>query len=151
MLGADFQQGTKACRGRCALLSILFAVAGLIPTLLVAQPEWKTFSNRAGWSMNYPANWTVASCHSCSDPTAPDVYVDFFPPKNRETGFVMVEHLASQPSTMTVNQWLMELKRTANQNHQLAEESYMLNGMPALRVRYYNSSDRGHQMEAVYV
>ena len=130
---------------------MLFVVAGFLPIAQSAQPPWKTFSNRAGWSMNYPGDWTVASSHSCSDPTAPEVYVDFFPPKKREAGFVMVEHLADKPSTMTVDEWLNDLKKTANQNPLLTEERFTLNGLPALRVRYRNPSDGGQEMEAVYV
>ena len=63
----------------------------------------------------------------------------------------MVQHLADQPSNMNVDEWLNDLKKTANQNPQLAEERFTLNGLPALRVRYRNPSDGGHEMEVIYV
>lgn len=63
----------------------------------------------------------------------------------------MLEHLADKPSTMAVDEWLNEVKRNANQNPQLTEERFMLNGLPALRVRYRNPSDGGLEMETVYV
>jgi hypothetical protein len=151
MFRPDSQHRTKDKTDGCGLLSVLFVVAALFAIALSAEPSWKTFSNRAGWSMNYPGDWTVASCRSCSDPTAPEVYVDFFPPKKREAGFVMGEHLADKPSTTTANEWLNDLKKTANQNPPLTEERFTLNGMPALRVRYRNPSDGGLETEAVYV
>ena len=137
-------------RQRYATLWLHLVLAVVFPGLLAAQAEWKTFSNRSGWSMNYPADWTIASCHSCSDPAAPDVYVDFFPPKTRADGAVIVEHLQGQPSRTTVDEWFRQVKRTANQNPQLTEERFTLNDLPALRVRYRNRNG-GFEMEAVYV
>jgi hypothetical protein len=55
--------------------------------------KWKIFSNRAGWTIKYPADWKTASCHSCPDPTAPDVFVDFLPPRDTDSGWVMISHL----------------------------------------------------------
>lgn len=133
------------------LLAVAFVMAGFLPLGIFAQPSCKTFANRAGWTMNYPADWTVASCFSCSDPTAPEVYVDFFPPKKPEAGSVIVEHLADMPSNMSVDEWLNELKKTENQNPQLTEKRFTLNNLPALRIRYRNPSDGGQEMEAVYV
>lgn len=58
--------------------------------------KWKVFSNRAGWSIDYPSDWKVTSCKSCSDPTDPKVFVDFFPAaeKDSDKGWLIVEHLA---------------------------------------------------------
>ena len=114
-------------------------------------PTWKSFSNRAGWSIGYPADWTIASCKSCSDPAAPEVFVDFFPPRERGAGWVMIEHLAEKPSSMSADDWLADIKRTANQNPQLSEERFALDGLPALKVRYRNPSGGGYEMETVYV
>jgi hypothetical protein len=46
---------------------------------------------------------------------------------------------------------LNHLKRIWNQNPQLKEERFTLNGLPALRVRYRNPVNGGTEMEAVYV
>jgi hypothetical protein len=113
--------------------------------------RWKLFSNRAGWSINYPADWKVASCKSCQDPTAPNVFVDFFPPANTDSGWVMVEHLADKPSDLTVDAWLTKIRETANLNPRLTEQSFTLNDLPALKVRYRNPSGDGQEMEEVYV
>jgi hypothetical protein len=39
-----------------------------------AVSRWKSFANKAGWQINYPDNWQVGSCRSCTDPTDPDVF-----------------------------------------------------------------------------
>ena len=119
---------------------------------LGVQPNgsWRTFSNRAGWSLSYPADWHVGSCKSCKDPTAPDVFVDFFPPEKRDSaGWVMVEHLASKPSDSSVDAWFAEISKTANLNTRLSEERITLDGSPALKVRYRTATR--DEMEAVYV
>jgi hypothetical protein len=132
--------------------SLLLVICGLLPIVLIARPKWKTFSNRAGWSIAYPADWSISSCRSCSDPTAPDVYVDFFPPNKQGAGSsVMVQHLADQPSNVTLDQWFAEIKRTANQNPQVSEERVSLDGRAALKVRYRNPNNGGYWLEAVYV
>jgi hypothetical protein len=152
MLDADSPQNAAANGVRNLAVPLLFVVFLLISSALAAQPGWKTFVNRAGWSMNYPADWTIASCHSCSDPTAPEVYVDFFPPKNkRASGFVIVEPLAEQPPRTTIDEWFADVKSTANQNPRVAEKRFTLNALPALRVRYRNAGDGGYEMETVYV
>jgi len=131
------------------LLLLLLVVCGLLPIALTAKPKWKTFSNRAGWSIAYPADWTIGSCRSCPDPTAPDVYVDFFP--SNQAGPVMVQHLADQPSNLSLDQWFTEIKGTANRNPQVSEERVSLDGLAALKVRYRNPDNGGYWMEAVYV
>jgi hypothetical protein len=131
-------------------LSVLLVLCELLPIALAAKPKWKTFSNRAGWSVAYPASWTIGSCRSCADPSAPDVYVDFSP-SNQKAGSVMVQHLADQPSNVNLDQWFTEIKTTANQNPQVSEEKVSLGGLAALRVRYRNLDNGGSWMEAVYV
>ena len=64
---------------------------------------------------------------------------------------MMVEHLADKPAKTTVEEWFTHIKKTRNLNPQLAEKSFELNGLPAVRVRYRNPSDGGYEMEAVYV
>ena len=113
-------------------------------------PSWKVFSNRAGWSIRYPAGWKIGSCRSCPDPTAPDVFVDFFPPADSGSdGWVMIAHLRDKPSGMSVDAWFEDLKRAANLNPEIDEQRLMLNGLPALRVRYRNPYVG--DMETVYV
>jgi len=115
--------------------------------------KWKTFSNRAGWSIEYPADWKISSCHSCSDVTAPNVFVDFFPPveKDYDEGWLVVEHLADKPADRSADEWLAEVKRTDSLNPQIKEEKSTLNSSLAFQVRYRNPSGRGYEMEAVYV
>jgi hypothetical protein len=114
-------------------------------------PQWKVFSNRAGWSIRYPAGWSTASCNSCTDPAAPEVFVDFFPPKDRDSGWVLIQHLGDKPRGETIDAWFTQVKQTANLNPLLKEERFTLNRLPALRVRYRNDSGRGYEMEEVYV
>src|ERR1700749_180373 len=102
--------------------SLLLVISGLLPIRLTAQSKWKTFSDRAGWSIAYPSDWSIGSCRSCSDSTAPDVYVNFFPPNNQGAGSsVTVQHLANQSTNTASDQWLEEVVRTANQNPQVSE------------------------------
>jgi hypothetical protein len=148
----DFSRGQGIKRYTCVHFSLLLVICGLLPIVLTARPKWKTFSNRAGWSIAYPADWSIGSCRSCLDPTAPDVYVDFFPPNKRGAGSsVMVQHLSDQPSNVTLDRWFAEIKRTANQNAQVSEERVSLDGRAALKVRYRNPNNGGYGMEAVYV
>ncbi len=112
--------------------------------------DWKVFTNRAGWSIHYPSGWKIGSRRSCSDPTAPTVHVDFFPPADSGSdGWVMIEHLGDKPSGASVDAWFAKLKRTANLNPEIEEEQFALNGLPALRVRYRNPYSG--EMESVYV
>jgi hypothetical protein len=81
---------------------------------------WKTFTNRAGWSIQYPANWTIGSCHSCSDPAAENVFVTFSDP-HRATDSLMIEHLISKPADKSDSQWLQEMSK--NPNARTSEEA----------------------------
>jgi len=129
-----------------------FIVSLLIGALAYGEaPIWKPFSNRAGWRINYPADWKIGSCRSCPDPTAPDVFVDFIPPTESDSGWVMVEVLEDKPSNTSDDTWFTEIKRTVNQNPEVSEKRFTLNSLPALRVRYRNPTDGGHEMEEVYV
>lgn len=151
MFDADSSRRAKADRAAKAFVSLFFGACVFLSIGFAAQLDWKTFFNRAGWSMNYPAHWKIASCHTCSDPAAPDVYVDFSPPDRREPGTVTVEPLAQQPPTMTLDQWFADVKSSSNQNPQLAQKRFTLNGLPALRVRYRIPSGTGYEIETVYV
>jgi hypothetical protein len=132
-------------------LGVLFSITVFASCISVdAQTAWKTFTNRAGWSIHYPADWTVESCKGCTDPTASGVYVNFFPPPGLEAeGSVMVEPLADKPADVDVDTWLEEMPTRGNRNPLRRETKITLNGSPALKVRY--RTDSGDDKEAVYV
>jgi hypothetical protein len=134
---------------KAAVVSLAMMLMAIGATAQVAQP-WKTFANRGGWSVSYPAGWRIASCKSCKDPTAPGVFVDFFPPHMKTAeGWVMAEPLADRPSSESVDAWLTEVSRTNNANLQINEGTLTLNGLPALKVRYRVGT--GVEMETVYI
>jgi len=109
---------------------------------------WKTFSNRAGWSIKHPRNQRPFSCRSCPDTTDPDVYVSFFA-RSSDNG-VMVEHLIDKPARKTIDQWMDELIYTANLNSILEKEWITVSNLRALKVRYRNVPT-SVEMEVVYV
>lgn len=129
----------------------LYLIVCALPFSLQHQraSDWKTFSNRGGWSVQYPPDWKISSCRSCSDPTAPDVFVDFLPPGNGDSGWVMIEHLQDKPANENVDRWLAYVEKSADLNPILHEERFTLRGLPALRVRYRNPSL--DETEAVYI
>jgi hypothetical protein len=136
-------------------LSLIFFAVGFL-FLACAQvygdtSKWKIFSNRVGWSIKYPADWKIASCHSCSDPTEPDVFVDFFPPGDVVSGWVTISPLEDKPSSTTLDAWFNDIKQRANPNPEISEERLTLGDLPALKVRYRNPSDGGREVEDVYV
>lgn len=136
------------------LSAISFAIGFLFLACTLGYGEasmWRVFTNRAGWSIKYPVSWKIASCHSCSDPTAPNVFVDFFPPEHSDHDWVMVEPLKDKPTGVSVEAWFTEVKRTANLNPQISEQRLKLGHLPALKVRYRNPSGGGREMEEVYV
>ena len=49
---------------RCGLLICVLSF-GILSS---GARKWRVFSNRGGWSIRYPSNWKIASCHSCTDP-----------------------------------------------------------------------------------
>lgn len=149
--------GEKICHDCAKRLGSGFGLSLLISLLIVSVPasgqyqSWKMFSNRAGWSIRYPADWTIASCKSCTDPKAPEVYVNFLPPSKAGSGSVRIEHLADRPTGMSVDAWLADIRQKANLNPRLSEGRFTLNDLPALKVRYRNSSGSGVETETVYV
>jgi hypothetical protein len=94
--------------------------------------KWKTFANRAGWSIKYPREWQVGSCVQCSDPTDPDVIVAFLDPATK--ALVMVQHLKDKPSDQTVDEWLNDVKATVNLSPRISEKWILLDGTRALKV-----------------
>ena len=111
-------------------------------------PGWKNFSSREGWSVQYPADWKTGSCQSCPDPHASGVFVDFFPPSNRDDGWVMVQPLQRKTTSTDADAWLAQVAASANQNPHLKEQKLLVAGEPALRVRYQAPAN---EMEEVFV
>src|SRR5579872_3382931 len=70
--------------------------------------QWKTITNRAGWSIKYPRTWKVGSCMQCQDPTDPKVYVTIYNPTTNE--MIIIDHLTDKPHDQTVDQWLNDVK-----------------------------------------
>jgi hypothetical protein len=133
---------------------VIACVAVSLPAvcaLAQSHPDWKRFTNRSGWSINYPYSWQTASCKSCKDLHAPDAFVNFFPPRMRNPteGWVMVEFLSDKPVGTSVGAWLMDISKHTNVDAQLYKQQFTLNGLPALRVRYRAAN--GDQMESVYI
>jgi hypothetical protein len=145
-----FRRRVLAVRKAIVLPALIALVLLMMSAVGRTQPTWKSFANHAGWSISYPADWSIGSCRNCKDPTAPDAFVDFFPPAKRDSdGWVMVERLASKPPETSVDAWFENISKTANLNPRLREERIMLDRLPALRVAYRTAT--GDEMEAVYV
>jgi len=110
--------------------------------------QWKTFSNRAGWSIKYPRNWRPFSCHNCTDLTDPKVFVSF-----RDTtpgnDLITVEHLADKPPGESLDRWLHEIS-LVNQNPIVSQERIVIDGLPALKVRNRNPHGPA-DFETIYV
>ena len=94
--------------------------------------QWKSFSNRAGWTIKHPRNWHVSSCRSCPDATDPSVFVALEDPKI--DALIMIEHLIDKPADKSVEQWLNDISRGQNVNPRVSEEWISLNGARALKV-----------------
>lgn len=97
---------------------------------------WKIFVSQGGWSMEYPNDWKVSSCHACSDPTEKGLFVDFEPPVNLlEEGLVSVQPYPDKELVQTLEQLFTKLKEFPAEPH-LVEERTTINGLPAFRIVY---------------
>jgi hypothetical protein len=87
------------------------------------------------------------------DFTDPKVYIDFFPHHEKDVneGWVLIEHLADKPAGVNTDDWLSRIKRTADLNPRIAEDTIVLDGLPGLRVRYRNPHNGGYEIESVYI
>ncbi len=129
-----------------ALLVLL--LGGAVGTARGQAPtSWKSFSNRAGWSIRYPADWTIGSCRACEDPTAPEVYVEFSPPGSVARAWVTVDHVEDRPANLTPEAWLRKLARTGAAV--VAERWLTVDSLPALEVRYL--AQDSSEFETTYV
>jgi len=109
--------------------------------------RWKSFANRAGWTIRYPPNWQAGSCVQCPDPTDPSVFVTFYNPSTRD--LVMIEHLIDKPDNRSEEQWLDDIKRATNLSPQVSEDWITLAGVRALRV--INRSVDSTESENIYL
>ena len=116
-----------------------------------SEKAWRTFTSRSGWSVSYPTEWTDGSCNSCSDPGAPGMFVGFYPPENKSSNddMVMIEPLAGRRANETVDQWLADIKTSANQNPIIGQGWISVNGVRALSVRYRYADS--HLYDTVYI
>jgi hypothetical protein len=138
-----------------SLCTIAIALLLLGSPLVRAQTEkWKSFSNRAGWTITYPPDWHIDICKSCPDPKDPEAYVNFVPPaeKDSEQGWLKVERLGGRPPGMGIDDWFADIKQSENL---IPEEDkdlrITLNDLPALKVRFHNPKDADNEIEVVYV
>src|ERR1017187_3756547 len=100
------------CASRFVPIVLIWCLApGLTGSFAAPPPDrvghisgWRTFANRAGWSIRYPRGWQVGSCNQCSDPSDPDVFVTLYDPATKT--LIMVEHLIDKPNDQTVDHWL---------------------------------------------
>jgi hypothetical protein len=140
---------------RAILFTVALALLLVGASLSRAQNEkWKSFSNRAGWSISYPPDWRIDECKSCPDPKDPDSYVDFVPPaeKDSEQGWLKVERLGGRPPGMSMDDWFEDIKHLENLTPEDDKEMRItLNGLSAQKVRYHNPNDANNELEVVYV
>jgi hypothetical protein len=136
---------------RAHRLTLLLAYSVWSVTLIAQPPgksdsRWKTFANRAGWTIKHPANWRIGSCTNCSDPADPWVYVTLYNATSDE--LIMIEHLADKPADRSVEQWLNDVKASTNLNPRVREEWITFSGLRALRV--INGSPDSTESENLY-
>lgn len=145
-------------RKKISTKSFLLTIGSMvIATISVAQQSpsasqpvntsrWRTFTNRAGWSIKYPNKWRIASCRSCSDPTDPKVFVTFENPSTKE--LIMIEHLADKPPDQNAEQWLNSIKTATNLNPPVSEDWILIDGTRSLKV--INRNPDSSESENVY-
>ncbi len=132
----------------CTLLTVAWNVHAQTPLRHPKDAsQWKTFTNRAGWSIRHPRNWQVSSCRSCTDPSDPDVFVSFYNPSKK--GMIMIEHLIDKPPDQSVEQWLNHINVTHNLNPRVSEEWISLDGTRALKVTNRNRDST--ESETIYI
>jgi hypothetical protein len=94
--------------------------------------NWRTFTNRAGWSVRYPRNWRVTNCRECDDSAEPSAALALTNPFGDET--IMIERLADKPEGKRVETWLHETAKDTVLSAIQHEEWITLNRRKALKV-----------------
>jgi hypothetical protein len=112
--------------------SVVFACTAPAVAQVNDSSRWKTFSNRAGWTIKYPSTWKVGSCRSCPDPTDPIGFVTLYNPKTKD--LIMIEHPIDKPGGQSIEHWLTKISVTTNLCSRISEEWITLNGARALKV-----------------
>lgn len=107
-----------------------------------ATESWKLFTSRAGWSISYPSDWKISSCHACPDPAAPEAYAEFGPPEsaNRTFSGIHIDRWADKPANKSAIEFLAEMKATElkpRHPQELQERETTMSGFPALESSYY--------------
>ena len=105
--------------------------------------EWRTFTNRAGWSIKYPRSWQTQSYRQCDDPTEPHAYLALLDPSSNE--MIMIERLADKPDGKAAEAWLQEVAKDTILTPILGEQWTTLGGSKALKV----ANERGENIYAV--
>lgn len=118
------------------------------PVAAVEKSHWKTFTSRGGWSIRYPENWQVLSCHTCTDPTEAGLFVIFYDPEDTKHG-LMVDPIVDRAAGQNEKAWFDSVKTTANLNPIVEEASMKVDGRPARRVLYQHKD--GSQADDIYV
>ena len=135
---------------------IVLLTAAIVPARLSAQAgEWKTLSNRAGWSIQYPSDWFVSSCHACEDLTDPSIEMVNFHPPRYNGGMVKLEILARTTDGISVDELFDRIKAPNSRDAYLLEEERMsLGGLPVLRAVYSGPAKmqgKGLQHEITFI
>ena len=112
------------------------------PTPAAPVTSWKTFMDRFGWTIEYPATWNASS--SCPVGCKGEGVIF----SNPEThGSVIVSSLADELAGRSIEGRLAELKQT-NVNPQVSEIPISIDHHPSLTVRYMQPET---EMETTYV
>ena len=148
---------TAACCQLGATLVISVAVLNAFGSLDLAQvqsgterrdaPDWRKFTSRAGWTLEYPSDLTISSCRQCTDPTDPNVFVAF----SRRSGEViaLIEPLADKIVSQSSRQWLSDVARDTILSPILSKEWVSTPG--ALELVVVNGDSKSDKSENVYI
>jgi hypothetical protein len=109
--------------------------------------EVENFRKPGRWTISYPPQWQIGSCHQCSDLTDPNVFVTFFEPSTK--AMIMIEPLADKPADKEVEPWLKEVGRDTVLNAQISEQWIVLNHRKALKV--INGNQDSTSSENIYL
>jgi hypothetical protein len=126
----------------------VLAIAAILAVSLVGQGSrivWKTFNNRAGWSMIYPGDWKVGNCHACPNPTDPGSFAIFTPRGKNFPQPIQVNVMPyDSPPDSTLDDRLSQLEPFLvvgpYPSKRLRIKRITLNDVSAVTVRYLDSS-----------
>ena len=134
----------------------VFILTAIFPVCIQDQDATlKTLSNRAGWSIQYPADWSAKSCHACEDLTDTLIeFVDFHPPRY-EGGSVKLEISRRKPDGVSLDELFDRIKAPNSRDaYILEEERVTVEELPALLVVYSGPAKtpgKGLQHEITFI